>query len=144
MKILIVDDTPLILMAEQTMLASMGCNISIASNAQDALGCMDDTIDVVLTDMQMPEVNGDVLAKRIHQKFPDVLIIGITTLIKKNNRVLDGDFDLSDFVDLFPKPLNRKLCQTIIKMAAAKNAAHISGESRKKQPAHVFSCAGSF
>ena len=77
--VLIVDDEknyPLILSA---VLNEEGFDTLTANSAREALGLLDDSdVDLVLTDMKMPEMDGIALLERVKQLNPDLPVIMMT------------------------------------------------------------------
>ncbi len=77
-RILFVDDESSIVQMGKLMLESLGYTVSTCSNSLDALGRIRDapaTIDLVITDMTMPHMSGDMLAREILKIRPDMPII---------------------------------------------------------------------
>ncbi len=71
--ILVVDDEPTVLEMTARMLRSAGYVVVEASNAREALRLLeggDSTIDVVLTDVVMPETDGRTLGRLIGERYP--------------------------------------------------------------------------
>src|SRR6266508_6403928 len=70
---LVVDDEPTVLEMTARMLRSAGYVVVEASNAREALRLLeggDSTIDVVLTDVVMPETDGRTLGRLIGERYP--------------------------------------------------------------------------
>ena len=80
--ILVVDDEPTVLEMTARMLRSAGYVVVEASNAREALRLLeggDSTIDVVLTDVVMPETDGHTLGRLIEERYPGLPIAYIST-----------------------------------------------------------------
>lgn len=82
-RVLIVDDDPLV----RTALAhfvSRDPDIDVIGQAEDGLQAIDaverDRPDVVMMDVQMPEMNGIDATAAITQRWPDVRVVAVTTL----------------------------------------------------------------
>ncbi len=75
--IFLVDDESVVLSMAQEMLQSLGYTTSACLNPVDALSQIlaADNIDLVLTDLTMPEMTGIELAKKLKQQKPDLPII---------------------------------------------------------------------
>ena len=76
--ILVVEDEPRVLAAASKILAQVGFRVLTASCPEDALGICaqrDRTIDLLLTDVVMPQMNGPVLAARVRAKRPETKAI---------------------------------------------------------------------
>jgi two-component system chemotaxis response regulator CheY len=82
-QILIVDDSPVMRTFIQRVMKSSGFDVSAyfqASNGEEALDVLArQTVDVVLTDINMPVMNGEELLKSIRLKEIDVPVVVITT-----------------------------------------------------------------
>jgi len=73
--ILLVDDEPALLELGRKILEARGFNIICAGNAKEALVVLKDKIiDVLITDIIMPEMDGYQLAAIVKDKYPDVKI----------------------------------------------------------------------
>ncbi|PCJ54969.1 MAG: hypothetical protein COA79_21365 [Planctomycetota bacterium] len=77
--ILIVDDTDIIRALIKEILESSGYDILEASSGKDALGIMSNkSVDLIITDIFMPEMSGIELAIKIKSNFPQIKVLGIT------------------------------------------------------------------
>ena len=73
--ILVVDDEKSLLTLSSTILSEYGYNVYCAENAQTALNILSvESIDLVISDVIMPEVDGYQLAAMIQEKYPDIKI----------------------------------------------------------------------
>ena len=78
-KILCVDDEPNILSSLRRMLSLEGFQVSTADSGAAALAHMaKDPADVVISDLQMPQMNGAELLKQIHQQWPKTMRLLLT------------------------------------------------------------------
>lgn len=74
--ILCVDDNEQELSVLKFMLATNGYRVVSASNAQEAIGIFAETsVDLVLADFSMPQMNGDQLVRRLKQTASHVPMI---------------------------------------------------------------------
>lgn len=80
MTVLIVDDEEPIRRIVDRILTSAGYVTRLASNGADALALAEgpDAIDLLVTDMMMPEMNGDEVARRLRQKHPELKVLYFT------------------------------------------------------------------
>ncbi len=79
--ILVVDDNMDILEAVSTLLHERvkGCAVSIATDGAQGEAIMKSTpVDLVLTDLSMPVMNGYMLIERVRKKYPAVLVCVMT------------------------------------------------------------------
>ena len=78
-KVLCVDDEPNILSSLRRMLSLEGFQVSTADSAAAALAHMaKEPADVVISDLQMPQMNGAELLKQIHQQWPKTMRLLLT------------------------------------------------------------------
>jgi DNA-binding NtrC family response regulator len=114
--VLFVDDEPNILSAIHRILNPHRdkWDINFASSGNDALDFMaDNVVDVIVTDMAMPEMDGKKLIYRLHELFPDTIPI-----------VLSGHWDIATSlrelgpnVRFLSKPINHDLLVWALKDA---------------------------
>jgi len=75
-KVLAVDDDPLVLMTTAAMLEELGCEVVEADSAEQALKVLTQhSIDLVLTDQAMPHMTGAQLADLIRDRYPQLPVI---------------------------------------------------------------------
>ncbi|MBN8782147.1 MAG: DNA-binding response regulator [Sphingobacteriales bacterium SCN 48-20] len=95
-KVLVVDDHPMVLEGMRSMLAqiSFANLIGVASNAWEAIEKIKEQLpDIVLTDINMPDVSGIELAEKIKKEFPSVKIVAMSTFKERSyisKMVLNG------------------------------------------------------
>jgi two-component system response regulator HydG len=78
-RILVVDDAPNTLEVIQRNLASQGYQVFTASNVAEALRVLEGTeVDLVITDLKMPKVNGLDLVRHIRENLKDTEVMMIT------------------------------------------------------------------
>ncbi|HTN35630.1 MAG TPA: response regulator transcription factor [Arachidicoccus sp.] len=93
--ILIVDDHPMVIAGLQQLLAQLDFIevTDTAVNAFDAMAILrKKPIDIVLLDINLPDINGIDLCKKIKKEFPDTRIVGISTFSDRSYilRMLDN------------------------------------------------------
>ncbi|MCP3921572.1 MAG: response regulator [Desulfobacterales bacterium] len=79
--ILFVDDEPSIIEVCEDMLGHLGYKVITTTSSVEALGIFEERkneIDLVITDMTMPEMTGDILAAKIKEIAPDKPVIMCT------------------------------------------------------------------
>jgi CheY-like chemotaxis protein len=76
-RVLVVDDEWLILDFTRSILVDLGCEVITASAATEALQRIrtDDAIDLLITDIQMPGMNGAELVQRVKKMRPNLSVI---------------------------------------------------------------------
>jgi len=77
LRVLVVDDDPLVLVSTAAMLEDLGHSAVQAESALDALARLSDgeAVDLVLTDLAMPDLSGADLARRIKQRWPGLPVL---------------------------------------------------------------------
>jgi NADH:ubiquinone oxidoreductase subunit E len=105
--ILVVDDEMIVRASCERILGPEGYGVNTAASAKEALGLLDNnTYDLIITDIMMPEMNGLEFMKQVRVKNPDINIVVVTGYpsqesIKEslNHRI----------VDYLPKPFSPAL-----------------------------------
>lgn len=79
-KILVVDDEPPVRRFVDRVLQAAGYETAVASNGPDAIDVASKIgqFDVLVTDVMMPQMNGDELARRLRQSEPALKILYLT------------------------------------------------------------------
>ncbi|MDX9702072.1 MAG: response regulator [Candidatus Auribacterota bacterium] len=102
-KILIVDDEDLFLQLIKDILDEEGINATATSSPANALNIINTTdVDILITDIKMPEISGIELAIKAKSKQPDTAVIFITGYSDLINGY-SGDLDFEDYF-LLKKP----------------------------------------
>jgi DNA-binding NtrC family response regulator len=77
--ILIVDDEPLVKSSLSELLTLSGYTVSTAANGKEALELLRGyTVDIIITDIKMPEMDGIQLLNQVKKRHPEVPVILIT------------------------------------------------------------------
>lgn len=98
LRVLLVEDNKINQMLIKKMIENLGCEVLIASSGLEALQVLESQIPaLVLTDIQMPDMNGIELAERIQHhpissisKIPVVAITGYAGEDEKNAALSSG------------------------------------------------------
>ena len=94
--VLVVEDEPALLKLSETVLAQMGYQVLAAATPGEALQIarkQQGEIQLVMTDVIMPEMNGRVLAKQVQAMYPQIkklFMSGYTAEIVSRDGILDG------------------------------------------------------
>jgi len=100
--ILVVDDEPVLLRLAQEMLAPQGYQVLTASNGADALSTLSkESVDLLLSDVIMPTMDGYQLAAKVAQLWPSVKIQLLSGFVDKR-RLEHGNLQLDK--NLLQKP----------------------------------------
>ena len=89
LRILLVEDSPFFLNIERSYLEAAGYQVTTAQNGKDALEKLDvQSFDVVVTDIDMPLINGYELTRRIraNDKWKHLPVMAVTALTGEKDR----------------------------------------------------------
>ena len=110
LNILLVDDEPTIRRIMRLALEKAGFAVTTAENGEVALAALRlATPDVMITDIEMPRMNGRVLCATIQKEFPDrsFPIFVVTSLTERDHRQWSSGVENLQFLE---KPISvRKL-----------------------------------
>lgn len=85
--LLIVDDHPMVIAGLEQLLSSLDF-VAVKATAQSAIEAMAQLkaipIDIVLLDINLPDINGIDLCKKIKTSFPDIKIVGLSTFSERS------------------------------------------------------------
>ena len=121
-KVLIVDDDEITRELCKRILSKNSVIAETAENAKEALKILDSTFDLVITDLEMPGLDGLWLAKKIKEKFPStslrtgkekipVILMTGSIAERKNfsqpevDDFLSKPFDVEDFLSVVSRHL---------------------------------------
>lgn len=77
--ILVVDDESMMRSLLERILTRDGYKVTSAEDGQDALRVLEGTpVDIIISDLKMPRMNGFELLKAVKQKYPGVAMIMMT------------------------------------------------------------------
>ena len=89
--VLIVDDDPQILRLLRAMLGPQNVKVRSAPLPSDALRiCGEETVDVLISDISMPEMDGNKLAERVFKLNPRVRVLLISGAVDEAPAVKGG------------------------------------------------------
>lgn len=106
-KLMIVDDAPDIISFISILLKRTKITTYTATNGKEALQEIEENpdIELILMDIQMPEMNGIEAMKHIKKSNPDIFVIAQTAFAMEGDR---ERFFEDGFDDYVPKPINKK------------------------------------
>jgi len=112
--ILIVEDEPHIIRVMKLSLEENGYSINVAHNGEQALEKLNDGLpDLLITDINMPRMSGDLLCKKIEEDIPDrqFPILVLTSKTEIEHREWTANMENTFFLE---KPISiRKLLKMI-------------------------------
>lgn len=132
--ILCVDDEPNILSSLRRLFRPKGFQILVAESGQAGLAVLEtETVDLVISDMRMPEMNGAQFLEHVRQRWPDtvrLLLTGhsdVTAIIDAINRgeiyrYITKPWDDNDIVLIVRQALERKAMELETKRLEALTA----------------------
>ena len=89
--VLIVDDDPQMLRLVGAMLGSHNVNVRAAPLPSNALRiCGEETVDLLISDVSMPEMDGNKLAERVLKLYPRVSVLLISGAVDETPAVKAG------------------------------------------------------
>ncbi len=94
-RILVVDDDSAIRFTLEELLRNSGHEVVVASGGQQALSCLED-VDLVVTDLAMPGIDGLALLRLVRQRTPAVPVILLTAFGNERiavNAIKAGAYD---------------------------------------------------
>jgi CheY-like chemotaxis protein len=102
---LVVDDEPLIRMDTADILSDAGFEVLEAGDATEAVACLEQysALRVLLTDIQMPEIDGLTLARHVRAHWPHIGIIIASGALRPEI------VELPENARFLSKPLSTKL-----------------------------------
>ncbi len=121
--VLVVDDSPLDRRLAARMLEEIGLEVMVAAHGRDALDQIEQAApDLVVTDMQMPEMDGLALVQHITEAFPSLPVILMTAFGSEELAVKALQIGAASYV---PKQnLARDLIGTVKNILAVARAKH--------------------
>jgi DNA-binding NtrC family response regulator len=136
--ILVVDDDPLICQQLKQLFTHEGYRVKVESGAEQALQLLqDENIDLVVTDIRLPGMNGIELTKRVVERWNDVPIIVMTGYADIDNAVEALKSGASDYI---VKPFGMAAIQESARVVLEKTSffAEIRQVRRELKDNYVF------
>ncbi len=90
MRVLLVEDDPGLRDAYARTLKRAGLDVLVASGGEEALGLVDEHLQVLVTDVRMPGMNGVELARRVLAEWPEVSVVFCTGYADEEEMTHDG------------------------------------------------------
>jgi PAS domain S-box-containing protein len=116
LRVLGVDDNDVNRMVLEGMLRLEGAEVELAPSGPDALGILNtrpaDHFHAMITDIQMPEMDGYELAERVRQRYPNLPVIGLTAFATAADR--DKCFAVGMVAHLTKPVDGNKLIETLL------------------------------
>ena len=131
-KILIVDDETQILKVMTRLFLETDYEILIAENGLDALKLMaENDVDLIISDMKMPLMDGYELLSRVKEQYPDTIRISLSGYAEEASMFRASLHNIADF-NIFKPWNNKNLLQSIKKIIATHASLNSEGLERIK------------
>lgn len=135
-RILIVDDDPQAHQALQLLFRAEGYPVQLAESAAQALEMIDRAPpDVVLTDLQMPEMDGIALCRGLHAHSPGLPVIVLTGFADTSTAVRALQAGAEDYLT---KPVDFDELQVSIQRAIERRAASVECEQLRARTEELY------
>ena len=96
---MVVDDSPIVLKFATTIVEKLGYRVCTASDGLQALALLKDArCKLVLTDYEMPTINGYQLAKKVKSQLPSIRVVIMTGLCQNQVIELMNDQDIDGWL----------------------------------------------
>ncbi|MEQ9301887.1 MAG: response regulator [Cyclobacteriaceae bacterium] len=126
LKILAVDDNPLNLLLVEKTLQNLGAIVTKAENGKEALSkTKDERYDVILLDIQMPEMDGITVASILRERNYNHPIIALSANVDEENINRCRAVGINDFIQ---KPFQREELLKSIKKCIDQDVARLASE----------------
>jgi two-component system, sensor histidine kinase len=105
-RVLIAEDTPELQLLERRILEKSGLTVAVANNGREAVDqAMAEEFDLILMDMQMPEMNGIEATRTLRELGSKIPIIALTANVMQKHR---DQFYAAGCDGFLGKPINRQ------------------------------------
>ncbi len=132
MKILVVDDEPIVIKSAERVLDAEGYTVESALNGREAmLRTEQNHYDLVLTDIRMPEMDGFALIRWIRKSRPSTGVVVITGY--PSQETIEEALTL-DIVDYVPKPFTPEVLKDVVH----RSIEWIKGKVLEEKPKEEF------
>ncbi len=110
--VLLAEDTLVLQQLERRILESMGVTVAVANNGQEAVEvAQKGTFDLILMDMQMPEVDGIEATRILRQQGNTVPIVPLTANVMQKHRDRFAALGCEDFIG---KPIDNQELKAVL------------------------------
>ena len=115
LRVLVVDDSTLNLKVLSTLCRQMGVgHVETAANGVEALSKPKGAFDLILTDLWMPELDGEGYVKALRERGETIPVYAVTADLNAPSRCANAGFD-----DVLLKPLGRSKLQKVLDSVAS-------------------------
>jgi len=111
-RVLIVDDEENTRIGLVKLLSQEGCHAEAVANGSDALEYLKNiTVDLVITDINMPEMNGMAFLRELNQTYPEIKVVMATAYSGVNSYLEAMNFGTFEYLH---KPVKLKDLRAIL------------------------------
>lgn len=104
--LLLVEDDELVRLVTADLLAEMGYVVRAAQSAEDALLVLDEAVEVLVTDIGLPDVDGRALAREARERVPSIAVV-----------IASGDDGVEDGAVWLTKPYDAEALREALRRA---------------------------
>ena len=128
MRILVVDDDLGVCQSLRDLLKQEGCDVVVATGGREALEKLKtERVDMVLSDVVMPDLDGHELFNRVHEEHPSIPVVLMTAFHFDKDHIIKRS-RLAGLEDvLYKKPIDPPRLREIIKRHARRRADAAAG-----------------
>lgn len=98
MRILYIEDKPVNARIMQKIARAANWDLLVAATGQDGLALLNDEIDIILTDIGLPDTTGPALIRQIRQTRPTLPIIVVTAHVLPVDRQECAEAGCTDYI----------------------------------------------
>ncbi len=120
-KILVADDEPNLRRVLTAILMRDGYDVMQAADGAEALSRVDDDVNVVITDLKMPKIDGMEVLRRLGTERPNLPVIMITAFGSVGNAVAAVKAGAFDYIE---KPFEQEQIRQIVNKAVKQGVAN--------------------
>jgi len=126
-RILLVEDEESVRAFSARALKTTGYEVYEANSGEEALEVLEDlefNVDLIISDVVMPEMDGPALLKRVRQQRPDIKVIFVSGYAEESVR---KDIEDDQSVEFLPKPYSLDQINSKVKEVLAARGAEVVG-----------------
>ncbi len=133
--ILVVDDEPIVLRSCERTLTPEGFNVIMTERAKEALEILKkDSIDLVITDLKMPEMDGVEFIRHVREIKPDIGVVVITGYPSQESLKETLSMKILDYL---PKPFSPALLLDVTMRAIEASRAVVREIPPEEDPEYI-------
>ncbi len=120
-RILVADDEPNLRRVLSAILSREGYEVRQAADGAEALERLDSSVDVVITDLKMPRIDGMKVLQTVSAEYPKIPVIMITAFGSVDNAVAAVKAGAFDYIE---KPFEQEQIRQIVEKAVRQASAN--------------------